>query len=145
MSKSLLLSLLLLCLAGCVTAPPAPELRFSDFFVRPAGPRGLEPTEKLLALQGRRVRVRGYVVAEEEPFPGVFMLAPLPVTVAERADGPADDLPAATLFVHLPDAHRAESVTPAREPVELSGILDLGAREEPSGRISYVRLLLDDL
>ena len=140
--------LLLLLLAGCVTAPvapPAAELSFSDFFVRPVGARGLEPTETLLRLAGQRVRVRGFVVAEEEPYPGVFLLAAVPAALAERADGPADGLPPATLFVHLPDAHRSDSVAPSREPVEVSGTLDLGPREEAGGRISYVRLLLDDL
>ena len=143
MSKLGLL-LLLLPLAGCVTAPPAAELGFSDFFVRPVGPRGQEPTEKLLSLNGQRVRVVGWVVAEEEPFPGLFMLAPLRVSIAERADGPADDLPGATLFVHLPDGRRDWSAHAGDRPVEVTGTLDLGPKEEVSGRISYVRLLLDD-
>ncbi len=139
--------LLLLLLAGCATAPvapPATNLSLADFWVRPVGPRGLEPTETLLRLDGQRVRVRGFVVAEEEPYPGVFLLAPVQVTLAERADGPADDLPPATLFVHLPERHRSESVAPGRAPVEVAGTLELGAREEAGGRISHVRLLLDD-
>lgn len=154
MRKTLLL-LLGVSLLGCAVsgahAPSAPvlpeavELRFSDFFVRPVGPRGHEPTPRLLELDGRRVRIRGFLVDEEEPYPGLFMLTEMPVSIAERADGPADFLPPATLFVHLPDAERDRVVAHGAVPIEVTGTLELGAREEVSGRVSYVRLRLDDL
>lgn len=145
----LLQLLLLICFAGCVTPPPtrpaAIELVFAEFFALPVGPRGLEPTGRLLGLDGKRVAVDGYIVKEDEPFPGLFMLAPLPVSVAERADGPADYLPPATLFVHLPAADR-DAFLPWRPGVwRATGTLQLGPREETSGRISYVRLVLEDL
>lgn len=137
--------------AACVaTGAPEPlradaSLPLSDLFVRPVGPRGLEPTPSLLGLQGKRVLVQGFMVQEEEPLPGYFMLASLPVSLAERADGPADYLPPGTLFVHLPDAQRDEIVAYVRTELEVAGTLELGAKEETSGRISYVRLRLDDL
>lgn len=125
--------------------PVAEELRFSDFFVRPVGPRGQEATARLLQLDGKRVRISGYVVEEQEPYPGLFMLTPMPVSIPERADGPSDFLPPSTLFVHLPPALRDRVAPHAPAPIELTGTLQLGAREEVSGRVSYVRLLLDDL
>jgi len=132
------------CATPHVAAPPDAELALNEFFVRPIGPRGQEPTPKLLELRGKRVLVRGFMVAEQEPYPGLFMLAPVPVELAERADGPADDLPPATLYVHLPPDQRWATVGFVPGPLELTGTLELGAAEELSGRISYVRLQLDD-
>jgi len=125
--------------------PDAPLLGFRDFFKLPIGPRGLEPTATLLRLREQRVRVQGYMVKEEEPVPGLFMLTPTPVVLAERADGPADYLPAATLFVHLTGDNEQTIIGYRPGLWTLSGLLRLGAQHEPNGRVSYVRLLLDAL
>jgi hypothetical protein len=120
-------------------------LGLRDFFKLPIGPRGLEPTDKLLRRRDQRVRVQGYMVKEEEPSPGLFMLTSTPVAMAELADGPADYLPAATLFVHL-TGEEAQQIIGYRPGVwTLSGILRLGAQHEPNGRVSYVRLIIDDV
>ncbi|AXQ28009.1 hypothetical protein D0B54_04680 [Solimonas sp. K1W22B-7] len=124
---------------------PATDLSLSEFYRMPVGPRGLEPTGKLLSLDGQRVRIRGYMVGEESPAPGVFMLTSLPVQLAEAADGPADDLPAAVVFVRLPEAQSDHIVGSRRGPIAVEGRLDLGGREEPNGRVSYVRLQMNDL
>jgi hypothetical protein len=119
------------------------ELKFRDFFVMPAGPRGLEMTPKLLALDGKRVRILGYMAQQEDPHPGFFMLTPVPVNVAEASDGMADDLLPATLFVYLPPS-QANNVA-AHQPglLVLTGTLGVGNREEGDGRFSMVRLQLD--
>jgi len=124
--------------------PAVPLLGLRDFFKLPVGPRGLEPTARLLSLQDQRVRVQGYIVKEEEPLPGLFMLTPIPVAMAELADGPADYLPATTLFVHLTGADEKKLVGYRPGLWVMSGILRLGAQPEPNGRVSYVRLILDD-
>ena len=123
---------------------PAVPLAFSEFFVLPVGPAGLEPTPRLLSLHGQRVRIEGYMVEEEEPYPGLFLLAPFPVALAERADGPADFLPPATLYVYAPEAQRDATSIHHRERLALTGTLELGAREEVNGRFSTVRLRLDE-
>ena len=119
------------------------ELKFKDFFAMPVGPRGPEVAPKLLALDGKRVRILGYMAQQEDPHPGFFMLTPVPVKVAEASGGMADALPPATLFVHLPPS-QANSVA-AHQPglLVLTGTLDVGNREESDGRISIVRLQLD--
>ncbi|MDF9392259.1 MULTISPECIES: hypothetical protein [Methylococcus] len=147
-------------LAGCASQPageasrpaaslrqtkPAAELRLSEFFKLPVGPRGLEPTDKLRSLAGKRVRVHGYLVQEEEPFPGLFMLTPVPVTLAELADGPADYLPPATLFAHVSGENAKKILTYRPGSWTLTGTLELGVREEPNGRVSYARLNLDSI
>jgi hypothetical protein len=83
------------------------------------------------------------MVREEEPIPGLFMLTSLPVTIPEKEDGPSDDLPGATVFVHMPpeDAEKILAYRPGMW--DLAGTLQLGAKEEANGRVSYVRLLLD--
>jgi hypothetical protein len=147
---------LALTVVGCAShsLPPAassqptalaavPELDMRDFYKRPVGPYGLEPSAMLLNAKDQRVRVKGYMVQEEEPTPGLLMLSLVPVNIPEKEDGPSDDLPGSTLFVHLPatDANKALAYRPGL--LELVGTLKLGREEEANGRVSYVRLLLD--
>jgi hypothetical protein len=120
----------------------AAMIGFQEFFRLPVGAYGLEPSERLLEMQGRTVRITGYVADEQDPIPGLLLLAPVPVVLSEREDGPADDLPGSTLFVHLPDD--GDSLRNHRGPVEFTGRLEVGGREEADGRISYVRLYVSD-
>lgn len=125
------------------TRPPleAPVLRFDELFA-PAGRRGLEYSATARALDGQRVRVRGYMVRQEDPAPGSLLLAPIPLTLHEHEYGLADDLPPTAVQVFVPtDADRPVPWMPG--PLMLTGTLDLGPREEPGGRVSAVRLLLD--
>ncbi len=129
---------------GKLAPPPAgvADLKFREFFKMPIGPGGLEPTEKLLGLNGTRVRIFGYMVNAEEPSPGPFILAPLSVSMAEKEDGPADDMPATVVFVHIENGGGL-IVPHIPGLLKLTGILDLGNREEPDGRVSSVRLQID--
>ncbi len=119
------------------------ELTFNDFFKMPIGPRGLEPTEKLLGLNNKRVRIVGYMAQEEEPTPGIFMVAARTVKVAEKADGAADDLPAATLFVHMPPQDAGKVLTYRPAPWVLTGTVQLGNQQELNGHVSFVRLIME--
>ena len=126
-----------------VLAQPATDLSFKEFYAFPIGPRGLEPTQKLLSLNNKRIHITGFMVKEEEPIAGLFLLTSLPVSLAEKEDGPADDLPATTLFVHMP-ARDASSINPYRSGLwDLTGTLQIGNQQESDGRVSYTRLLLD--
>ncbi|MCI0586301.1 MAG: hypothetical protein L0323_05620 [Planctomycetes bacterium] len=127
-------------------SPPEPtratDLRFSDLFETPVGPRGLRYTETVRRLAGERVRMLGYMVRQDLPSPGVFLFSPLPVQLHERETGHADDLPAATMHVFVPrDRDKVVPFTPG--PLLLTGTLALGPREEPDGRTSNLRLFLD--
>src|SRR5262245_11529790 len=79
--------------------PDVTDLKFHEFFTMPVGPRGLEPTEKLLSLNGQRVRVVGYMAQQEAPVAGLFHLTPLPVALGEEDESLADSLPPSTVFV----------------------------------------------
>lgn len=64
--------------------------------------------------------------------------------MAELADGPSDYLPPATLFVHLAGEYEEKIVGYRPGTWAMSGTLSLGARQEPNGRVSYARLMLED-
>jgi hypothetical protein len=118
------------------------ELPFSSFFRRPIGPRGLELSDALLQADGRQVRLVGYMVSQETPQAGRFLLAPQPVRLSEDADGAADDLPPGTVTVLLDAAQRERIVAHQSGLLALSGRLAVGRAEEADGRVSWVRLQL---
>ena len=118
------------------------ELKFSEFFVSPIGERGLALTDKLRSLDGKRVRVLGYMARQEQPVPGMFLFSALPVRLNEEHYGLADDLPAATLFVSMP-RNRDQVVPHTPGLMRLTGTLSVGNHEEADGRISTVRLALE--
>ena len=119
---------------------PPVDLKFSDFFVNPIGPRGLEFTDTLRNLDGKRVRIEGYMVQQDQPLPDAFLLTPLPLRLHEDEYGMADDLPATTLHVF---SQTKENQTYRSGILIVTGTLRIGNREEPDGRISTVRLILD--
>lgn len=133
-------------LAAIKHLQPAPEgvthLTFTEFFASPIGPRGLEYTKTIKHLEGQRVRILGFMVKQTRPSPGTVLFAPYAAITHEGEYGLCDDLPPATLFVHVPKyADLAVPFTPG--PLLLTGKLDLGPRQEPDGRVSHVRLILD--
>ncbi len=125
-------------------APPAgvTDLRFRDFYRMPVGPKGLEPSQQLVALNGKKVRMVGFMVHQEQPIANRFILAHLPVSMSEDEDGLADDLPPNVVFVYV--QHSPErSLTHLSGLLQFSGTLSVGPQEEVDGRVSNVRLLLD--
>jgi hypothetical protein len=129
---------------GELPPPPAgvTSIKFGEFFRMPVGPLGLEPSDKLMSLNGHRVRLVGYVVREDDPVPGRFLLSPLPVTVGDEDESLSDDLPPSTVFVHLQGV-KERNVPYIAGLVKLTGVLEVGAKEEGGGRVSSVRLVLD--
>lgn len=122
------------------TTPSAPLLRFADFT---AG-GNLRWRPEVQALQGQVVRLRGYMVHTEYPPKGQFLFTLRPVMMSEDADGEADDLPLSTVTVLLDAQQRDRLVPHVRGLLELHGRLDLGRLEGADGRVSWIRLQLDD-
>ncbi|MBC7366518.1 MAG: hypothetical protein H7343_06850 [Undibacterium sp.] len=125
--------------------PPAPagvtDLEFSDFF-GPIGDRGLELSAKLRALDGRPVRLVGFMVRQTLPTSGVLLLAPQPIQTDEIEYGACDDLPPQVVRVFVPLAPGTPvPLTPG--PLLLAGRLELGQHSEPDGRNSFIRMHLD--
>jgi len=107
-------------------APASPQERFS---------------RRLQALNGRRVRLTGYMAQSEQPLEGAFFLCPLPTFLDEGGAG-TGDLPPDSVRVTVPALAR-RPVPFAARLVEVTGRLDLGYREEPDGQVSWVRLTVD--
>jgi len=117
-------------------------LSFKDFFKQPMGPRGLELSPVLRQANGTTVAITGYMVQQEKPLPGQFMLTPRPVQMSEHADGEADDLPPATVLVKLSPEQAQWAVPHVRGLVQLVGQLSVERQEGVDGRISWVQLQL---
>jgi len=107
-------------------APASPKQRFS---------------EQVLALNGRRVRLTGYMAQSEQPLEGAFFLCPVP-TFLDEGGGGTGDLPPDSVRVTVPSL-AGRPVPFAARPVEVTGRLDLGYRDEPDGQVSWVRLTVD--
>lgn len=126
--------------AEATAEAPATDVKFRDFFQMPVGPKGLELTEQIRALDGKRVRIVGYMVKNDQPVAGMFILSPLPVELGDEDESLADDLPPSSLFVHLAD----EATVPFHPGlIRLTGTLSIGSREERDDRVSMLQLQLD--
>ena len=140
-----------------LSLPPLPEgvseLRFEDFYRTPVGAFGLELTKKIQALDGKRVRISGYMVREENEKddaetsgpsspPERLMVTPVPVSISASHYGLSDDLPPQTLYATLSES-RLHPVPYQKGLLLLTGKLSLGNHPEPDGRVSNVRLKLD--
>ncbi len=124
-------------------APPAgvAALAFADFF-GPIGDRGLDYSPKLRALDGRPVRLVGYMVREQEHAPGLFLLAGWPLNVETKGGCATDPVPATAVHVVVPSsASRPVPYRPGR--IVLFGRIEIGPRPAADGRVSTVRLVLD--
>ncbi|TLY52314.1 MAG: hypothetical protein E6K53_04625 [Gammaproteobacteria bacterium] len=126
-------------------APPrgVVELKFRDMFKLPVGPRGLQPSTTLSALDGKRVRMIGYMV-QQEPLPtAAFLLAPLPVQISDEDEPLADDLPPSTVSVVVPGAE-TKLIRPLPGLIQITGVLHVGAQADAAtGRVSSAQITLD--
>lgn len=131
-------SLLLVALLWLGAWMPTQDLDFREFFEPTA--RELRPSARLASLEGRRVRIVGFMVRSETPPRGGFFLCPFPVVATEAGGGTAD-LPPETVFVVVPQA-AGRIVTPTTPPVVVEGVLELGSRVGEDGQVSNIRVVL---
>ncbi len=117
-------------------------LAFKQFYKLPVGSHGLEISDVLRSANGQERKIVGYMVQQERPHLGRFLLSPRPVQMSEHADGEADDLPAALVTVYL-DASQSDWAVPyTRGLISLTGAIEVGRLEETDGRVSWVRMRL---
>jgi hypothetical protein len=133
----------LTCAADATPTGPPLDLKFRDFYQSPIGPAGLQMNAQLRAAHTQRVRLTGYMVAQEDPSAGHFFLTPLPVTMSAHADGEADDLPPSTVLVQMPEPDSALPVLATPGLLQLTGRLQVGRFEMLDGRVVWLRLLLE--
>lgn len=126
-----------------VEAAAAPEaaIRFDEFFTPVVGDRGLELSDRLKSLHGRRVAISGFMVREPRRSPGIFMLAPRPSRVTDDGFCLVDDVPTTCLHVVTATGNRVEPFRPGR--LHLVGILEVGPAPMADGRNAYARLHME--
>lgn len=141
----------LLALAGWFTCAHAqtatdapPILRLTDLFLQPVSSHGLTFTAQAQTLQSHTVRLIGYMVQQEHPTPGRFLLSPRPLMMSEDADGQADDLPVSTVAVFLDPSQQDWLVPHVRGPLDITGVLRLGRLETSDNRVFWVSLQLNE-
>ena len=117
----------------------AVPLSFKEFFE--ASPRELVASGKLLSLNGKRVRITGYMARMERQVLGAFYLVPHPVICDEEGAG-TSDLPVENVLVLVRSA-KGKEIAFIPRPLEVTGILEVGNRAEEDGRVSAIRLTLD--
>ena len=129
-----------LALTQSVFAQNADILAFKHFYKLPFGSHGLEISDVLRSANGKERKIVGYMVQQERPHLGRFLLSPRPVQMSEHADGEADDLPAALVTVYL-DASQSDWAVPhTKGLISLTGTIEVGRLEETDGRVSWVRM-----
>lgn len=117
-------------------------IRFQSFFKLPIGPKGLEVSEEVLNASGQKIRLTGYMVKNELPTQGVFMLSPRPIQLSEHADGDANDLPAAVCLVYL-DEHQKNWIVPhIAGPLTVEGQFAFKRIEASDGSVAWFHLYL---
>lgn len=118
------------------------ELSFTNIFITPAGPTGLAYTDEIRKLEGKPVRMTGYMVRTVNKDPDAFMFTRFPVATFFEEYGIVDDVPPNFAVALLKPR---EGMGSAWQPfaVTVFGQLELGSRNEQDGRISYVRIRSD--
>ena len=114
-------------------------LSFKEFFELGRGE--LKPSVRLLALNGKQVRLIGFMVQMENSPLGAFYLCEHPVFCDEEGGGTADLPPESVLI--LMSSYRGKTISFIPGALEVTGTLKYGRNEEPDGHISFIRLILD--
>src|SRR5262245_33698937 len=119
-------------------APAAPPIAFEEFYA--FGPRAPQPTAKLLGLNGKRVKLMGFMVQMERGPLGGFYLAPYPAFCDESGGG-RGGLPPPSVLVLLEGA-RGKEVAFVDGVLEVTGILDVGNKAGEDGEAATIRLFV---
>lgn len=117
-------------------------IEFQSFFKLPMGSRGLEVTDKVTQSNGKLVRLKGYMVNNEVPTRGAFVLAPRPVQLSEHADGDANDLPASACWIYLDASQKDWTIPHVSGLITVEGIFTFKRMEAPDGSIAWFHLQL---
>jgi len=127
-----------LCGEGAPQAQP-PRITFPELLTLSAS--GIRPTVRLRELSGHRVRMAGFMAKMEIAPKGGFYLTPRPVSCDEEGGGTAD-LPPGSVYVVVRSA-AGQEIPYSPRALEVSGVLEVGPRQEEDQRVTAIRLLLD--
>jgi hypothetical protein len=134
---------LLLALAG--TAPQAAATKgavtiaFREFLA--PSTTELKPSDKLRSLQGKRVRIVGFMAEMEQMPDGYFYLCSRPI-LCDESGGGIGELPIDAVRVVVRSS-RSQPIKFIAPPIEVTGILELGGQSEFEPDSWAVRVVAD--
>lgn len=112
-------------------------LDFGTFYAR-AVMGGIEYSENLLALEGQRVEIRGFMAPPLKPRIEWFMLTRFPMLTCPFCSDVAD-WPPDVILVILQDGRRMNALQHT-DPIRVIGILDLGVEMSVEAGLSLIRI-----
>lgn len=115
------------------------KLEFREFLA--PSTNDLKPSDKLRSLQGKRVRIIGFMAEMEHMPDGYFYLCSRPV-LCDESGGGIGELPidAVRVIVRVRKEQPIKFLAP---PIEVSGVLELGGQSELEQDSWAVRVLTD--
>lgn len=127
-------SLPLLIAGGRASA--SEDLTFDDLYGK-VGVLGLEFSEKVKALAGKPVGMRGFMAPPLKAEAQFFVLTEVPMSICPFCSSDSD-WPDNIVVVYL---HRKQTFTPPNETIEVRGVLDVGSWTDPeTGFVSRLRI-----
>ena len=121
-----------------VRSPRAEPLSFQEFFA--PTPNTLQPSEKLLRLHEKQVRIVGFMAQMEDGPTGAFYLCARPVKCDESGAG-IGDLPIASVLVIVP-AMKGKKIPFLARALAVTGRLEIGNSSEAENATAPIRLIL---
>lgn len=117
------------------------EIKFSEMYSGSSS-RGLKFSEKLTALNGKKVVITGYMAPPLKPSFTFFVLTRQPMAICPFCSSDAS-WPEDILLVYLP---KGESRTPTESILTVTGTLELGSHTDPdTGFVSQARIYPDTI
>lgn len=125
--------------------PPPPEgvvdFSLTELLIASRTGSGVDYSPRAKELDGKMVRINGYMVRQASPIPWAILFSPVPQSAHEREYFLCDDLPISTIHVFFPKS--AQPIVPFHpEMVAIIGRLELGGRSEADERTSLARLFV---
>ena len=124
-------------IAAAVGAADQDRLTFAQLY-QSVGVLGLKFSDKVQALQGKAVTMRGYMAPPLKPEANFFVMTKEPVSLCPFCQTDAD-WPADIIVVYL---QKGTALTANTEPIEVTGRLEVGSQTDPkTGFVSLLRIV----
>ena len=115
------------------------EFSVDEVYVMPAGPKGLVFTSKTQGLNGKKVRMEGFMVKHYHDDPAIFLFTAVPTVHNQVEYMLADSLPTSLMHVIM-DVRAGDAPVWKPQRITVMGTLETGAHQEVDGRVSHIRL-----
>jgi len=123
--------------AGTIWAVDQDRLTFTQLY-KSVGVLGLKFSDRVLALQGKPVTMRGYMAPPLKPEADFFVMTKEPVSLCPFCQSDAD-WPMDIVVVYL---QKGAALSSNVDPIEATGRLEVGSQTDPkTGFVSLVRIV----